>query len=149
MKEHEVLVKSSHGVSQNTFHLIWCTKYRYPVFKTERFKRVVRNIIISVAEDHNIHVFECVVMNNHIHLFVRLPREMSVTRAFQLLKGASSLYIRRFAHLLKRYKALWSSFTFSRTVGSVTGAVIERYISETHTNGRYGSQRQLSHFANQ
>jgi len=142
--EYEALVRTSHGVSQNTYHMIWCTKYRYAVFRTKIFQEVCELFVRKVAKRHGIEVFEIRVLPDHVHVFARLPRTMCVAEAFRRLKGGSAYEIRRFATLLYKYKALWSKFTFSRTVGSVTGKVIENYISETNTKGRYGTQLKLS-----
>lgn len=144
--EHEILTKSAHGVSQNTYHLIWVTKYRYPTFKQMGMQKICKNAISVAARQHNIKIFECEVMPDHVHLFARLPRTMSVSKAFQLLKGYTSHHIRNYQKWRRKYKALWSSFTFSRTVGSVTGGVIEHYIKESNTTGQYGFQRSLKQF---
>ena len=143
----EQLVKTSHGVSQNTYHMIWVTKYRYPTFKQEGMKKLCRGMIINAAQRHDIEIFECQVMKDHVHLFARLPKTMSVSKAFQLLKGYTSYLIRKYQPWRKKYKALWSSFTFSRTVGSVTGNVVEHYIRESNTTGQYGYQKSLKQFA--
>ena len=144
--QHERLTKSSHGVSQNTYHLIWTTKYRYPTFKSEGMRTVCLNALREAARQYSIEIFECEVMEDHIHLFVRLPRTMSVSKAFQLLKGYTTYQIRNFQPWRKKYKAMWSSFTFSRTVGSVTGGVIQHYIKESNTRGQYGQQTSLGCF---
>ena len=144
--QYEVLAKTSHGVSQNTYHLIWVTKYRYPTFKSEGMQKVCSSAIRIAARRCGIEIFECVVLEDHVHLFVRLPRTMSVSKAFQLLKGYTSYYIRNYQPWRKKYKALWSAFTFSRTVGSVTGGVIEHYIKESNTKGQYGNQKSLMQF---
>lgn len=145
--EYEMLVRNSHGVSQNTFHLVWTTKYRHPVFKRRAFQKVAEDFILRAAKRHGIEVFECRVMPDHVHLFARLPRTLSVDKAFQLLKGNSSYYLRRYCWPMLKYRALWSPFTFSRTVGSVTGEVIEYYIRESQDKGRYGSQVSLSRYS--
>ena len=119
--DFERLLKSGHGVAQNTFHLIWVTKWRQPIFRSGGMKRVGFTAVQIAAQRYGIELFECCVMKDHVHVFARLPRTMSVSRAFQLLKGYSSFHIRRFQKFRRKYKALWSSFTFSRTVGSVTG----------------------------
>jgi len=74
---------------------------------------------------------------------------MSVAKAFQLLKGYTSYKIRKMQTWRRKYKALWSSFTFSRTVGSVTGGVIDHYIRESNTTGQYGLQKSLKQFSGQ
>jgi REP element-mobilizing transposase RayT len=71
---------------------------------------------------------------------------MAVSQAFQLLKGYTSYHIRKFQPWRKNYKAMWSKFTFSRTVGSVTGGVIEHYIKESNSQGQYGNQLSLKQF---
>ena len=147
--EYEVLMKSAHGVSQNTYHLIWVTKYRHPTFKGEGMAKLCHNLIEVAAKKHDIEVFECKVMKDHVHVFVRLPRTMSVAKAFQLLKGYTSYKIRKMQTWRRKYKALWSSFTFSRTVGSVTGGVIDHYIRESNTTGQYGLQKSLKQFSGQ
>ena len=147
--EYEQLTRSAHGVAQNTFHLVWVTKYRKPIFTDDWLATTARNAILVAAKRHKIHVFEIEVMEEHIHIFVRLPRSMSIEHAFRVLKGYSSYQIRRVLPEWKRYKAVWSKFSFSRTVGSVTGGVIEHYIKESNTRGRYGNQRSLKEFGEQ
>jgi len=144
--EYEILQKSAHGVSQNTYHMIWTTKYRYPLFEEVFYRQTALNAITLAAKRQGIRIFEIEIMNDNIHLFVGLPRDMPITKAFQLLKGYSSFQIRRICPHLKRYKVVWSSFTFSRTVGSVTGGVIEHYIKESNTRGQYGEQLSLKAF---
>ena len=144
--EYEILEKSAHGVSQNTYHLIWVTKYRYPTFKGEGMKKLCVNLIRVACLRHDIHLFEVEVMQDHVHCFVRLPRTMSVSKAFQVLKGYTSYHIRKLQPWRKKYVAFWSSFTFSRTVGSVTGKTIQHYIKESNTRGEYGYQKSLQQF---
>ena len=136
----EGLVRSAHGVCQNTFHLVWVTKYRFPTFRNVSMKEVCLYAIDSACKRYGIFVHAVEVMEDHVHLFARLPRTMSVTQAFQLLKGYSSRCVRRACPWMRKYKALWSSFTFSRTVGSVTGGVIQHYIKEANVHGQYGKQ---------
>ena len=144
--EYEILTKKAHGVAQNTYHLIWVTKYRYPMFRSKRMRSICLQFIEEAAAKYGLKIFECEVMSDHVHLFVRLPTEMSVSKAFQLMKGFTSFRIRKMMPWLKKYKAVWSSFTFSRTVGNVTGGVIKHYIKESNTSGQYGSQKSLKQF---
>jgi len=146
VKEFEEVVREGHGVSQNTFHLIWTTKYRYPTFKSVGMRKVCLNSIGLACERYGIELFEVEVMFDHVHVFVRLPRTMSVSKAFNLLKGFTSYQIRKLQPWRKKYKALWSSFVFNRSVGSVTGGVIKHYIKESNTRGQYGQQVSLKSF---
>ena len=144
--EYEILTRSAHGVAQNTYHLIWVTKYRYETFASEGMRTVVLNALSVAGKRYSIDIFEAEVMTDHVHVFARLPRTMSVSKAFQLLKGYTSYHIRKYQPWRKKYKALWSPFQFSRTVGSVTGGVIQHYIKETNTRGNYGNQKSLFNY---
>jgi len=144
--EYEVLTRSAHGVAQNTHHMIWVTKYRYKTFASEGMRNVCLNAIGVAGKRHGIEIFEAEVIDDHVHVFARLPRTMSVSKAFQLLKGFTSYSIRKFQPWRRKYKAMWSSFQFSRTVGSVTGNVIQHYIKETNTRGNYGNQQSLMNY---
>ena len=146
MSGYEQLVRTAHGVAQNTYHMIWVTKYRAPILRTATIASVARNAITLAAKRYGLELFELEVMPDHVHVFTRLPRSMSIERAFHLLKGYSSYQMRRIIPGWRKYNALWSPFTFSRTVGSVTGGVIEHYIKQTNTKGYYGNQRSILEF---
>lgn len=140
------LTKTSHGMCQNTYHLIWTTKYRYPTFWSDNMKKIFDFLLNVASIRYKIEILEYRILEDHVHLFARLPHTMSVSKAFQLLKGFISYRIRKMHPNRKKYKALWSSFTFSRTVGSVTGNVIEHYIRESNSKGNYGLQKNLQEF---
>ena len=84
------LVSGSHSVGQNLYHLEWCPKYRYNMFKREENKKLCEEILYEVAKRHKIKITELCVMPDHIHTVVEIPPTMSVSHALQLLKGASS-----------------------------------------------------------
>ena len=144
--EYERLTRSAHGVAQNTYHLIWVTKYRYKTFASEGMRTVCLNALSIASKRYDIEIFEAEVMQDHVHVFLRLPRTMSVSKAFQLLKGFTSYSIRKYQPWRRKYKAMWSPFQFSRTVGSVTGGVIQHYIKETNTRREYGTQKSLINY---
>jgi putative transposase len=77
------------------------------------------------------------VLEDHIHLFVEIPPSMSVSTAFQYLKGKSSRILRRNFPWLRKFKCLWSKGKFSRSVGNVTRDVIEHYISKSQGTWDY------------
>lgn len=84
------LVSGSHSVVQNLYHLEWCPKYRYNMFRGKGNKKLCEEILHEVAAMHNIGMIELSVMPDHIHTVVLIPPTMSVSKALQLLKGASS-----------------------------------------------------------
>ena len=103
------LVSGSHSIGQNLYHLEWCPKYRYNMFRGKKNKKLCEDILHEVAERHHIDVVEQCVMPDHIHIVVQPLSTMSVSKALQLLKGASSYIFRRqplFRYLLCTRKLL-------------------------------------------
>ena len=56
------LVSGSHSIGQNLYHLEWCPKYRYNMFRGKKNKKLCEDILHEVAERHNIGIVELSVM---------------------------------------------------------------------------------------
>ena len=129
-----------HSVGQNSFHLVWCPKYRWHALKPVVINRVCEGSLRLVALKYGFAIHELKIMPDHIHLFVELPPQVSVSKALQLFKGISSRILRRkFIWLRKLYKRgnIWSPGKFFRSVGSVTAETIEHYIKHSNHNWKY------------
>src|SRR5512137_791457 len=125
------LVNGSHSKGQNLYHLEWCPKYRYNMFRGKGNKKLCEGILNEVAERHNIGLVELSVMPDHIHVVVQLPPMMSISKALQLLKGASSYELFRRQPLFRhRYShgSFWSSGKFYRSVGDADTATVLEYV---------------------
>ena len=125
----------SHGVGQNSFHLVWKPKYSWDLFKFPWVKNDCEAIIREAALRYKLEVFELEVMPDHIHLFVDIPPTMSVCKALNLVKGYSSFKLFRKHKWLRRYFRkghLWSPGKFFRSVGNVTAEAIKNYIAESN-----------------
>lgn len=77
----------SHKVGVNVHHLEWCTKYRYEMFKQDKYKNLSEEILRETAQRHGIIIRELFVMPEHIHASIEIPPNMSQSKALQLLKG--------------------------------------------------------------
>ena len=77
----------SHKVGVNVHHLEWCTKYRYKMFKQDKYKNLSEEILRETAQRHKMIVRELGIMPEHIHISVECPPSMSQSKALQLLKG--------------------------------------------------------------
>ena len=125
------LVSGSHSIGQCLYHLEWCPKYRYHMFKKEENKKLCENILHETAQRHGITIVELCVMPDHLHMIVELPPTMSVSRVFHLLKGASSHELfKRKPHFRLRYRTghFWSPGKFYRTVGDVDAETTINYV---------------------
>ena len=130
--ELKKLARSSHAVGQNCFHLIWCPKYRYPVFRFSKMQKECEDAIYFIADKYKMTVHNLCVEKDHLHVFIELPATISVSKSFQLLKGGTSYILRKNNPWMRKYKALWSIGKFYRSVGAVTDKAIGAYISDSH-----------------
>jgi len=55
------LVSGSHSIGQNLYHLEWCPKYRYNMFRQEDNKNLCEKILREFAQKtvHQNHIDEC------------------------------------------------------------------------------------------
>lgn len=135
------LKHSKHSVGQSAYHLVWRPKYNVSVFRHPWVKQVCEDALKESAERHNITIHEMKVMEDHVHMFVELPPTMEVSKALQMLKGASArkffkkctVWHRYFAKDGERKPHLWSPGKFYRSVGCVSADVIEKYIKFSNT----------------
>jgi putative transposase len=121
----------SHSFGQSTYHFIWCTKYRYKTLRSEYVKSLCAIFIRETAKRHGIRIRELVVDDDHVHTEADVPPSMSVSRAFQLLKGTTSyLLFKAFPNFRKRYPKghFWSIGKIFRSVSDVQQDAVEKYI---------------------
>src|SRR3989338_9840020 len=85
----------SHKVGVNIHHLEWCPKYRYNMFKQDKYKNACEDAIRQQAERHDIKIRERFIMPDHVHISCELPPSISQSKALQLLKGGSSYLLFR------------------------------------------------------
>jgi putative transposase len=84
------LVSYSYSFGQLTYHVVLVTKYRTGVFITDRRKYVCENVLKWTCRRHEIEIIKIKVMEEHVHLFVRVRPMMSISDFFNLIKGCSS-----------------------------------------------------------
>ena len=136
----ETLKHLKHSVGQNSFHFVWKPKYAWDPFKFEAVMNCCVAAIRKTCKNHAMSIFELEVMPDHVHCFVELPPTMSVSKAFQFLKGYSSKMLFEHFPWLKRYFRnghLWSPGKFFRSVGAITEDAIKNYIANSNRAAKY------------
>jgi len=121
----------AHKVGVNVHHLEWCTKYRYKMFKQEKYKNLCEEIIRETAQRHNLIIRELFVMPEHIHVSVEAPPSISQSKALQLLKGNLSyqLFRRQPKFRLRFPKGhFFSPGAYASSVGYNTVEIVDNYI---------------------
>lgn len=80
---------NAHSIGWNIHHIEWCTKYRYMIFRKERLKQLILQILKDIAKQYRINIVDIDIEPDHIQVIVSLPSIMSVGKAIRLLKGIS------------------------------------------------------------
>ena len=125
-----------HSVAQCIYHLQWTTKYRYKMFRKEKFAVLCDGILRGVAQRHGMEIVELTVQPDHVHAVVKAKPSMSASECLRLLKGASSreLFLKVPNYRLRYSKGhLWSGGNFARTVGSVDLETTNHYVAQQRT----------------
>ena len=125
------LERFNHKVGINFWHLEFVTKYRYKIFRKPKYKNLCEACLRKVAYRHNIKIHIVSVMPEHVHMLVTLPKGMSDSKVFQLLKGASAYYFfKNHTKARLRYPQghLWSRGGCAVTVGYNQFNETEMYI---------------------
>ncbi|GFO73513.1 putative transposase [Bathymodiolus japonicus methanotrophic gill symbiont] len=68
--------RSGHTVTRFTAHLVWVTKYRYPVLKGDIKKRC-RELIIQVCDAEDVQILKGVVSKDHVHMHIEYPPKIT------------------------------------------------------------------------
>ena len=94
----------------------------------------IETSLIKTAQLNRIIIHSMHVGTDHIHLFVSLPFNISISEAFRQFKGRSSHELREAFPILKEvFKKghLWSPSKFCRSISNVKAETIKHYI-ENH-----------------
>jgi putative transposase len=128
--------RGSHTVWDCMYHLVWVTKYRYPVLQGTEPGGVghrTRELLREIARSLEMTIYAGAVNREHVHLLISIPPSVSVSRAVQFLKGKSSTkLLSEFPSLRKRYwgQHLWARGHWVASSGNVTDEVWRKYIEE-------------------
>ena len=131
--------RGAHTVYDIKYHIVWSTKYRYPVLRGEvalRAREILRQTCLAL----DVHIVKGHVSKDHIHLFVSVPPSVSAAKLIQSLKGRSSRKLQmEFPALGRKYwgQHIWSRGYFCVSAGQVTEEIIKAYIEaqEVHHRG--------------
>ena len=97
----------------------------------------IETSLIKTAQLNRIIIHSMHVGTDHIHLFVSLPFNISISEAFRQFKGRSSHELREAFPVLKEsFKKghLWSPSKFCRSISNVKAETIKHYIENHQFN---------------
>ena len=122
--------KSTHTLFDLKYHLIWTTKYRKPVL-TGKVGYRVRDLAREICKTFSVQILRGHVSQDHVHIFISCPPQLSVSKLAQFLKGKTSRkLLQEYAHLRKHFwgQHLWSRGYYAVSSGNITDEMIMAYI---------------------
>ena len=110
----------SHSLYECKYHVVFCPKYRYRIFKDEVGEETKQQIYRLCQQKDQVEVLELNVQPDHVHLVVSLAPKYAVSEFLGYLKGKLALRLfQKYEHLGRRYwgRHLWSRGYCVSTVG--------------------------------
>ena len=110
----------SHSLYECKYHIVFCPKYRYRIFRDELADYTRQQIESLCRQKEQIQVLEVNIQPDHIHLVLSIPPKYAVSNVMGFLKGKLALRLfQRYEQLGKRYwgQHLWSRGYCVSTVG--------------------------------
>ncbi|MEW8288267.1 MAG: IS200/IS605 family transposase [Candidatus Thiodiazotropha endolucinida] len=122
--------KLTHVLWHCQYHIVWVPKYRYRVLKRV-IGQEVHNSIEVFCSQLRCRVVELSVQPDHVHLLVRVPPKVSISKLMGVVKGRTALRLfTRYPYLRKR--PYWGNHFWAKgycvdTVG-VDAEIIRKYV---------------------
>ncbi len=125
------LLRAEHHIYRLEYHLVWCPKYRHPVFE-EPYREDVKAMVAKAAFDHDMDVLEIEIPPDHVHAMVSLPPTVSISECVRILKSISAReFFTKYPDVRRKYfwgGKLWSPSYYAETVGNRNETAIRSYI---------------------
>ncbi len=112
--------KLSHTIYECKYHIVFCPKYRFRIFKNEIAEYATQRIYILCSQKELVEVMELNVRQDHIHIILSVPPKYSISVLMGYLKGKLALRLfQKYETLGKRYwgRHLWARGYCVSTIG--------------------------------
>ncbi len=141
MKENRY---GSHSVTRLTAHIVWVTKYRYPVLKGDIQKRC-RELIIQICHAEDVRILKGVVSKDHVHMHIEYPPAKSLSDLVKRFKGRTSRLLQQEHPVLQ--KQYWGRHFWAIGYGAwSTGNITEEMVQEYLEHHRHPSNKETDNF---
>lgn len=138
MDKKQAYRSGRHCVFALHVHLVFVTKYRRDVL-SEPAIRDLAAIFSKVCTDFNAQLVECNGEDDHVHLLVEYPPQISLSKLVNSLKGVSSRRLRQDRPEVRgRYfkGVLWSPSYFAASCGGAPISIIRQYVERQREPSR-------------
>ncbi|MGL4988194.1 MAG: IS200/IS605 family transposase [Cetobacterium sp.] len=127
--------RTSTTVSLINYHFVFCPRYRRKIFDNSKIEDVFKKTVIEVAEKNDIKILAIECDRDHAHIFVNALPKFSPSDIMKILKGNTSIVLRKEFPLLLKSPSLWTRSYFVSTAGSVSSDTIKRYVENQKKRG--------------
>ena len=84
--------KLSHVIWHCQYHIVWVPKYRYRILK-DKVGYAARKTLRVYTEGQGCEVVELNVQVDHVHLLVKVPPKVSISKLMGIVKGKTAIQI--------------------------------------------------------
>ena len=135
--------RSGHTVTGLTVHMVWVTKYRYPVLQGDIQVRC-REFVFQICDAEDVQILKGVVSKDHVHMHIEYPASLSISHLVNRLKGRTSRLLQsEYPSLKKRYlgKHFWAIGYGAWSTGNITVGMVQDYLEHYRnpSNGDSGN----------
>ena len=120
----------SHTVSRMTAHIVWATKYRYPVLRGDLQQRC-RALLLQICDAEDVQILKGVVSKDHVHMHVEYRPSLAISELVRRMKGRTSRILQQeYPQLRKQYwgRHFWGIGYGVWSTGNITEAMIQEYL---------------------
>lgn len=103
--------KLSHSLYECKYHIVFCPKYRYRIFKDAIVEYVREQVYQLCKQKEQVVMLELNVQPDHVRLVVEIPLKYAVSEFMGYLKGKLAIRLfQQYESLAKRYwgRHLWA-----------------------------------------
>jgi putative transposase len=111
------LYKQSHATWVCDYHLVWCPKYRGKILTDKFIKLELKRMFKYIAKWKELSIHAWHVGDEHIHLFLSIPPKYSAAYIVQVMKGKTSMWLKKKAKKLPQ-GPFWARGYFISTIGT-------------------------------
>jgi len=146
-KINSELSSLSHTVWNCQYHIVFTPKYRRKVIYN-KLRMDIGRYLRRLCDYQGVEIIEANACPDHIHMLVKIPPKLSVSKFMGYLKGKSSLMIfDEHANLKYNYgnRHFWAEGYFVSTVGANKNT-IKKYIQEQEFEDKLRDKRSLKEY---
>lgn len=116
-----------------SYHIVWIPKKRRRIL-TGSVKQFLEQSLIETAKKLSSTIVKYEIMPDHVHIFIKCPPTISVSKIVKNLKGRSAYDIKHRFVKFRTWKAIWTPSYYCESIGHISEETIKKYIDDQWKN---------------